>query len=200
MRLEATGTLELVEMPPSERVHRIELEAGRVAVVHAHPGARLGDFLGGRRLQVSGASGKTAAELWIDSGVDESAVLGALDSQRRARLEYLFSLDDAHLAFRPRRTDPVRGVTLRNLAQGEVLPGRSRFVRRSRVDASVSKSSLLGTLGLAPGASADDVKRAFRQLARELHPDRLGAADPDEREKLARRFAQISAVYHQLLR
>ena len=57
-----------------------------------------------------------------------------------------------------------------------------------------------GVLGLAPGASSDEVKRAWRKLARELHPDLNGAGDDagpnDER---AARFLTVTAAYRRLL-
>ncbi len=37
-----------------------------------------------------------------------------------------------------------------------------------------SKTWALGVLGLAPGATADEIKRAFRALALRTHPDRGG--------------------------
>jgi hypothetical protein len=54
-------------------------------------------------------------------------------------------------------------------------------------------------LGLAEGASADEVKRAFHRLARELHPDRHPDASEDDRRRLAERFAAIHAAYRQIL-
>ena len=46
------------------------------------------------------------------------------------------------------------------------------------------------TLGLAPGASVDEAKRAFRKLARQHHPD-LHPDDPQATE----RFKAINAAY-----
>jgi DnaJ-class molecular chaperone len=54
-------------------------------------------------------------------------------------------------------------------------------------------------LGLPDGASQSEVKRAFRKLAQELHPDRHPAASDDDRRRLAERFAAIHAAYRQIL-
>src|SRR5256885_3567815 len=51
---------------------------------------------------------------------------------------------------------------------------------------------LYGVLGVEPGASEDDIKRAYRQLARELHPD--VNADPEAEQ----RFKEITAAYDTL--
>lgn len=48
------------------------------------------------------------------------------------------------------------------------------------------------TLGLSPGASADDVRRAYRRLAKANHPDAAG-------EAALPRFLAIQAAYEQLV-
>ena len=49
-----------------------------------------------------------------------------------------------------------------------------------------------GVLGLAPGASDTDIKRAFRKMARDLHPD----VNPDPAAK--ERFQEITRAYEAL--
>jgi molecular chaperone DnaJ len=49
-----------------------------------------------------------------------------------------------------------------------------------------------GLLGVSKGASDSEIKRAYRKLARELHPD----VNPDEADQA--RFKEISAVYEVL--
>jgi DnaJ-domain-containing protein 1 len=50
-------------------------------------------------------------------------------------------------------------------------------------------------LGVPLDAAPEVVKRAYRRLARELHPDLQPGATADERRALERRFAQVSAAY-----
>ena len=52
-------------------------------------------------------------------------------------------------------------------------------------------------LGLPAGASSDEIKRAWRQLARELHPDLQGGVG--DVEGRAARFLAVSAAYRRLL-
>jgi hypothetical protein len=53
-------------------------------------------------------------------------------------------------------------------------------------------------LGVGDGDGADAIKRAYRRLARALHPDLQPEADEPRRRALERRFAEISAAYEAL--
>jgi COMPASS component SWD3 len=53
------------------------------------------------------------------------------------------------------------------------------------------------TLGLKPGASLDDVKQAYRTLAKQWHPDRF-LNDPALQQEAEERFKQISEAYEVL--
>ncbi len=57
----------------------------------------------------------------------------------------------------------------------------------------------LGALGLGRSAGPDEVRRAFRRLAVELHPDRCAGVAAEERARRAALFAQLSAAYHLLV-
>lgn len=58
-------------------------------------------------------------------------------------------------------------------------------------------ASLYARLGLPEGAPLVEVKRSYRRLARELHPDRHPLATRDDRRELERRFAEISSAYRE---
>ena len=54
-------------------------------------------------------------------------------------------------------------------------------------------------LELPAQATRSEVKSAYRQLARTLHPDQFPSADPAERRALADRFSAIHAAYRVLV-
>ncbi len=54
-------------------------------------------------------------------------------------------------------------------------------------------------LGIEPGASPDDIKAAWRRLARRHHPDLTGD-EPEAARRATRRMAEINAAYAALTR
>lgn len=53
-------------------------------------------------------------------------------------------------------------------------------------------------LGVDDAADLDAIKRAYRRLARALHPDLQPGADAVRRQALERRFAEVTAAYEAL--
>jgi hypothetical protein len=72
----------------------------------------------------------------------------------------------------------------------EPAPIRGRDARRA---------AALRLLGLDDAADAFAVKRAYRRLARALHPDLQPDADANRRRALERRFAEVTAAYDALV-
>jgi DnaJ-class molecular chaperone len=69
--------------------------------------------------------------------------------------------------------------------------------RATRVDPVVCEA--YATLGLRQGADTSDVKRAYRRLVRELHPDTNPHASTHERVHLSERFQRVTAAYRTLV-
>src|SRR5262249_53078059 len=59
--------------------------------------------------------------------------------------------------------------------------------------------SAYAALELPESASLEEVKRAYRRLARELHPDLHPGASAEDLRDLERRFAEVSAAYRKLV-
>jgi molecular chaperone DnaJ len=59
--------------------------------------------------------------------------------------------------------------------------------------------SAFRVLGIAPGADATEIKRAYRRLARTYHPDLHPEASESERRALAERFSALTDAYRSLV-
>ncbi len=76
--------------------------------------------------------------------------------------------------------------------------GRERY--RASTRPTTSRSDDLQLLGLNAGATDDEIKRAYRQKVKELHPDRLHAQGLPESmiQQATERMAAINAAYERL--
>lgn len=61
------------------------------------------------------------------------------------------------------------------------------------------RQAALKLLGVELTADLDAVKRAYRRMARSLHPDLQPEADAERKRTLERRFAEVTAAYETLL-
>lgn len=74
----------------------------------------------------------------------------------------------------------------RRTARGTLAPPDSR------------RTEALRMLGLGEDADLDAIKRAYRRLARELHPDLQPGADADRRRALERKLVSVTEAYESL--
>ncbi len=150
----------------------------------------------------------------------------ALRRQLLTRLGVIERLPDAQVLFRvtvrpPRGAlldDPLRPPEflsgrrrLRDRQAGTSASGRAnvtpapsvtarRHVPRAEVPAADPRQlAALRVLGVPLGADATVIKRAYRQLARNYHPDLHPQASDDERRALAERFVEVTAAYQALV-
>jgi hypothetical protein len=221
-RAAATGTLELTE--DRGRAHRIYLTQGLVSAVEVDGTApslaeilrserAADDELLRRSLLRAMASQRLHGEVLVDDFRLSPEVVGnALRRQLAARLAFIERLADARVSFRvavrpPRGALHGRQVPLR---PSEFLHGRRRRHERvgGRRPGASTQTQAPGAsgasgpwlvLGLAPGADVTEIKRAYRRLARTVHPDLHPAATDDERHALQSRFVEITAAYRALL-
>jgi hypothetical protein len=221
-RARANGTLELVD--DRDRTPRVHAAAGLVVAVEVDgSAATLADFLRKERavdedvlrrsLLRALASRRLLGEVLVnDFRISPSVVGAALRRQIAVRLQFLETLTDARVSYRVAVRTPRGALTDRPLDPAEFLSGRRRARDRSTEHASSEtrirtfrvdprRAEALRTLGLSAEASADpgDVKRAYRKLARETHPDLHPAASAEERRRLSERFAAATAAYQTLV-
>jgi hypothetical protein len=136
-----------------------------------------------------------AVAQWTRSGAERVELL--------ERLEALFQLTRAKLTFRVMGPRPPSAPS--PLGPSEFLHGRRRsrdaagFPERPSAVSDSPRARALRTLGLAGEPCTDAVRSAFRQLARQWHPDRHPGANEHTRAALCQRFAQITGAYEQLI-
>ena len=73
----------------------------------------------------------------------------------------------------------------------------TRFPQQPPVDS--RRRAALRTLGIDHEADVDTVKRAYRKLARALHPDLHPEIDVARKRSLERQFAEVTAAYEALI-
>jgi DnaJ-domain-containing protein 1 len=223
-RARVTGLVRLTETlgVAAGRTHAIYLSRGEVVGVDTHAKvAPLGEILRQRGLidgvvqkqigiRLSSGRKRRVGEVLVEECRISPEVVGAaLRQQLRARLDTLFRIEDGLVSFHVACSLP-EGAT-QPLAPREYLFGRPRArdrtarTGRRRDETARStpstgrRSHALAMLGLDEDASLSDVTRAFRELASQMHPDRLANAPASERRDAEQRFAALSAAYHTLI-
>jgi hypothetical protein len=215
-RARASGTLELAE--DRGRVHRVHLTQGLVTAVELDgAGISLAEILRRERaadddvlrrsLLRAMASHRLHGEVLVhDFRVSPTIVGSALRRQIDARLSAIEELIDARVAFRVAVRQPRWALQSAPLDPREFLHGRRRARergagRRAHGDAPPPKaeSSAWRVLGVAPGTDVAEIKRAYRRLARTVHPDLHPQATDEERRALEARFVVINDAYRALV-
>ncbi len=210
-RAKACGELELIgnDAPYRGSRHRIVLRDGLVCDVRTPlPVPPLGEVM----LQQGDLSAEQhhrfvqelhrqrtvmAGELLVHDGyASRQQVTHGLGRQTRLRLDAVFSLRDADLRFHPL----TRHSPNSPLNPGEFLHGRRRARDADRAPSTTGPlDAAYERLGLTPGATRQEVRRAFRRLASSVHPDLHADVSEPQRRALETRFSELSAAYHAII-
>jgi DnaJ-domain-containing protein 1 len=176
-------------------------------------------FSGGVHAYPPGASHVLALAAWarahleaqLDGGLAEALVreLAGVRLVLRSDLapEPLDEADRRVLAAmdRPRRLDQIaplaRTPRFRLLAFVHFLRAVGALDLEGVVAVSLDprRASARRLLGVDDDADLEAVKRAYRRLARALHPDLQPTADAERRRALEQRFAEVTAAYESLV-
>jgi hypothetical protein len=62
----------------------------------------------------------------------------------------------------------------------------------------VDKSRYYNVLGVSEGASKEEIKKAYRELARKHHPDKFATASENEKKYNEQKFKEINEAYEKL--
>ena len=136
-------------------------------------------------------------ELLIRDGLATARDIAiALQHQSRLRIDAVYALRDADIRFHPLKGPPPP----QRLAPEVFLHGRER-ARDKQEEARQNDALRLAykTLGLAPGASMCEVRRAFRRLALSDHPDLHSQRSAVDQQQQQVRFATLSRAYHTII-
>jgi DnaJ-domain-containing protein 1 len=211
-RAGATGTLELVE--DRGRAHRIHVAQGLVVSVEIDGVApslaeilrrdrAIDDDVLRRSLLRAMASQRLHGEVLVhEFRLSPSVVGNALRRQILARLAMLERLPGARVSFRVALRVPRGSLHDTPLQPSEFLHGRRRMRERAATSPQPPRArdtSHWRVLGLSPGASETEIKRAYRRLARSVHPDLHPGASPEERRALEVQFSEITSAYRALV-
>jgi hypothetical protein len=208
-RAQATGTLEIVE--DRGRTHRVHVMVGRVVAVELDGVApSLAEIL--RRDQVADddvlrrsllramASQRLHGEVLVDEFALSPSVVGdALRRQLLARLATLEKIGAGRVSFRVAVRPPRGSLRDTPLEAREFLHGRRRTRERDGWAHAEVDATPWRVLGLEPGADPVTIKRAYRRLARSVHPDLHPSASEQERRELETRFAKLTEAYRALV-
>jgi hypothetical protein len=221
----ASGALELVES--SGRTHRVYLTRGLVTCVEvdrASPSLAemlrreesLSEEVIRRSLLRALSSRRLHGQVLIeDFHVSPLVIDVALRKQIQSRLHALENVHDAQIHFRVATKVPRGSMADKPLGAPEFLHGKKRLrdkgdkgvwsssdrpserVHHARMDA--ARAHALRVLGLRGDESQEQVKKAYRALVLDLHPDAHPEADTERKKTLSVKFQEVATAYQALV-
>lgn len=214
-RAHATGTIELLEESRG-RTHRVHLSRGLVTAVELDGASRrlaevlrdqgeIDERVASRSVLRAMTSRRLLGEVLVrDFAVPTEVIDRAVRKQLVLRLGALDSIADARISFRVTVRPPKEALSMDALDPREFLAGRKRARDRNpsqtpRLAETRPPASAYRLLGVDERAEPAEIRRAFRQVARKLHPDAHPHASDEERRALESQLAQVTAAYQTLV-
>ena len=91
----------------------------------------------------------------------------------------------------------IKGISVDRNVPEPVRKQAQKFVKAPQQRAEPAMSDYYELLGVAPSASAAEVRQAYVRLAREKHPDRF--PDPAEKQRAQSAFQDITTAFNTLM-
>lgn len=83
---------------------------------------------------------------------------------------------------------------------GNALEIQTSKIEEMKSSISSSFNELFSLLGVKPGASLEDIKRAFKEKAKTMHPDKLAGMDPEIQKFATAKFQKLQEAYEILVK
>ena len=104
-----------------------------------------------------------------------------------------------HFFYRPAKAKARYERAYRQEGQGRSREDSQENHQRAQGANGFSKRDPYEVLGVARGASIDEIKNAYRKLANKYHPDKVNYLGDEFKELANKRFKEIQEAYQELV-
>lgn len=109
-------------------------------------------------------------------------------SSRLQLLHYLFGIANADGVISAEELGVINTISVNmGIANGDFASVKAMFVKEN--------DSPYKILGISPSATDDEVKKAYREMAKKNHPDLVSSLGDEVRQAAERKFQEINAAY-----
>jgi DnaJ like chaperone protein len=109
-------------------------------------------------------------------------------STRLQLLHYLFGLADSDGVISSEELGVINTISdYMGITNSDFLSVKAMFIKET--------DSAYKILGIAPSATDDEVKRAYREMAKKNHPDLVSNLGDEVRQAAEKKFQEINAAY-----
>lgn len=106
-------------------------------------------------------------------------------------LHYLFGIAAADNLYHPDEVAMIESISgFMGISHSDYLSAKAMFVKNTNWAYDV--------LEILPDASDDEVKKAYREMAKKHHPDKVGHLGDDIKRSATEKFQKISAAYEEI--
>ena len=112
-------------------------------------------------------------------------------SSRLQLLHYLFGIANADGVFSPEELNFINTISdYMGVTNSDFLSIKAMFIRET--------DSAYKILGIDPSATDEEVKRAYREMAKKNHPDLVSNLGEEVRQAAEKKFQEVNAAYESI--